>query len=49
MMFTFRLLMLVIVILGGIGTIADSDKNKFLLLFAVAGAMFLCSFVGGVR
>lgn len=49
MMLAFRILMLVIVVLGALGAIADKDKNKFLLLFALAGALFLCSFSGGIR
>ena len=49
MMIAFRVTMLVIIVISALGAIADKDKNKFVLLLTVCGALFLCSFLGGVR
>ena len=49
MIIAFRVLMLVIILVSALGAIADKDKNKFVLLLTVCGALFLCSFAGGIR
>lgn len=49
MMIAFRVTMLVIIVISALGAISDKDKNKFVLLLTVCGALFLCSFMGGIR